>query len=246
MMKMTMNNINNSPDYKIALEYLICKKYKLGIPQYIKSEEASVKYSEYRQSLEELIPLIFDDIGILPIKFVAYSKESDSNGNLITSPHDFILENEKTLSIRTSKAKSSSCKIAPRVIGQAGYNVLNSYFGKIYGKTIETQQDLKELFFFKADSVLPIFLEKTFISDYSVFVQLNDEPRFTIVEKARIRPVSFEPDDIEYTRDLDEWTESNSIKYRGITIAEVQTHKYRTFKFRFLLNNILQFVYDMN
>ena len=239
-----MNNNINIADYRTALECMICEIYKLHIPKYVKVEKASIIKLEPKCLIENAVLSIFDKIGAAPVKFVAYSKECDLNGNLITSPHDYILSSGETFSIKCNGIKSSSFKVAPRVIGQAGYNVLNSYFGKYYGKKIETQKDIKELFYDKIDMLLPIFLEKTFVSDYTVFIQLGNENDYTVVERNKIEIINFDKQDLEFTRSLDEWNESNSLKYKGVTIAEVQTHKYRTFKFRFVVRNILKFIYD--
>ena len=241
-----INNEINNADYGFTFEYLICNHYKLNVPKYAEKVIKPSINAEYSNGIEAVIPLIFERIGSYPVKFLTYSKICDSTGNLITSPHDFLLDNGNTFSIKTNKTKSSNYKVAPRVVGQAGYNVLNSYFGDIYGETIKTQQDIKNLFFYNIDKLLPVLIEKTFISDYTVYIHMGDEKNFTLVAKDKIQIVPFKHQDLTFTRPLKDWNESNSLKYKGITIAEIQTHKLRTFKFRFYINNILQFVYDYN
>lgn len=39
---------------------------------------------------------------------------------------------------------------------------------------------------------------------------------------------------------LENWAESITLKYKGLSIAEVQTHKNRTFKFRFNFPNLVK------
>ena len=242
--KIAFKDVNNT-DYGILFEYLICEKYKLNIPKYL-SDEIFITNEKQKSKILEVIPEIFDALGSIPVKFLGYSKEVDDKGNLVTSPHDFMLDNGKTISIKTNKAKSGSCRVAPRVVGQAGYNVLNTYFECIYGKKIETQEDIKRLFIYKIDEIFPIFIDKTFISDYTIFVERENEENYILVDKNMIKIPIFEKHNFSFAKNLEEWNESNTIKYMNRAIAEVQTPKHRTFKFRFNINNILEFIYESN
>ena len=59
-----------------------------------------------------------------------------------------------------------------------------------------------------------------------------------IIKAEDLSNYSFERDDFEFTRDLSNWTESTTLKYHGTSIAEIQVHKERSFKFRFSISNI--------
>lgn len=234
--------INNS-DYGITFLKLICEKYDLYI-----HESAMEKYDNfiniaYKEQIDRIIPEIFEKIGYIPVKFLAYTKEIDDKGNLITLPDDFLLSNGKRLSIKTIE---NTCKVAPRVLGQAGYNVLNMYFEKIYGKKIENQNDIRKLFIDKIDEILPFFLEKTFISDLTLVIKRGNENDYYIISKEHISYPKFIKSDFEFTRNLDVWKESNTLKYKGVPVAEIQINRYSTFKFRFLVDNLLVFILKNN
>lgn len=47
-----------------------------------------------------------------------------------------------------------------------------------------------------------------------------------------------------FTRYYDDWNESTTLKYNGKSIAEIQVHKNRSFKFRFLMKNVLPLIID--
>ena len=71
---------------------------------------------------------------------------------------------------------------------------------------------------------------------------MNKESEFTIVDRNNILPIQFNKEKITFSRNLDEWNESNTVKYEGISIAEIQLHNHRTFKFRFIIKNLLPLV----
>ena len=239
---MLRSNFSNI-DYSFLIVYAICEKYKLAIPKYLSAEMAYLGDNEYKRIIMEVILKIFGEINAYPVKLLAYSKKTGSKGELVTSPHDFLLDNGKTLSIKTSISNGEYYKAAPRVVGQAGYNVLNKYFETLYGKKIETQDDIKRLFISKIDDILPIFIEKMFDSDYTLFIQRENEKNCLIVNKDNIELPIFEKADFTFTRNMEDWSESTSLKYKNITIAEIQTRKSRTFKFRFIINNLLKYIY---
>ena len=125
----------------------------------------------------------------------------------------------------------TSDKVAPRTVGQAGFEKLNDYFGDIYGKKIEDQEDIKDLMFNKIDETLPIFIDHLFLSDYTVLISKQAPDKYEIVNNDEISYASFSRNDFTFTRDLATWNESTTLKYHGKTIAEIQVHKHRSFKF---------------
>lgn len=224
----------NNADYGLSLQKRICEKYHLDINEYAYEQFQSNYNSEYDLELDILIPSIFDKISDVPVKLLTYSKEL-TKGKQTVSPHNFLLKSGKTLSIRTNK---SSDKVAPRTIGQAGYPILNDYFADIYGKQIENQDDIRRLVFYHIHEILPIFIEQLFQSDYTVLINKKDINNIQIVRAEELANYTFARSDFAFTRDLDDWKESTTLKYYGKSIAEIQTHKERTFKFRFIISNI--------
>lgn len=226
-------NFNNA-DYGITLQKLICEEYNLDVNATAKQHFISNYNNQYEEELRLVAQNIFKQIGLKPVRLLTYTKESINNKQT-TSPHNFLLSNGKTLSIKTTK---SSNKIAPKTVGQAGYKVLNDYFSEIYENEIQSQEDVRDLVFNHIDKILPTFIDCLFQSDYTVFVNRTSLPNFEIIKSEEIGQLSFDRKDFSFTRDLKSWVESTTLKYEGTSIAEIQTHRERTFKFRFFTSAI--------
>ena len=131
----------NNADFGLSIQKMICEYYCLDVNDRAKAQFDSNYNSSYDSELEPLIPAIFENVKSKPVHLLTYSDEF-VGAKQTTSPHNFLLSNGKTLSIRTNK---TSDKVAPRTVGQAGFPVLNEYFGDIFGGTIESQYDIKKL-----------------------------------------------------------------------------------------------------
>lgn len=223
----------NNADYGLSLQKRICEIYNLDINEYAFEQFEANYNSEYDLELDALVPQIFEKISDVPVKLLTYSREL-TQGKHTISPHNFLLKSGKTISIRTTK---SSDKVAPRTIGQAGFPVLNDYFADIYGKQIENQSDIRRLMFNHIHEILPIFIENLCQSDYTVLINRKDN-NMQIIRADEVASFSFARSDFNFSRDLNVWRESTTLKYHGKSIAEIQTHKERTFKFRFIISNI--------
>jgi len=151
-----------------SFQKMICNKYSI-VPTSNKLQNLfeSLELLE-DESLISIINKIFNEINLKP-EYCTTLTVDESNSAV---PHNFILENNSTLSIRTNK---KGTKVAPRIIGQAGYSVLNLYFKNIYGKEIKTQKDIKNLIINKIDKCLPIFFEKLMDADYIVWIYKNKD-----------------------------------------------------------------------
>ena len=54
----------------------------------------------------------------------------------------------------------------------------------------------------------------------------------------------FKKDKFTFTKNLENWNESNTVKYYGITIGEFQVHNNRNcLKFRFDMKNLIELLY---
>lgn len=224
----------NNADYGMTFQKVICDKYGIYIHGSASEQFRANFNSSYVDEVKNIVPQIFSAIGSEPEKLLTYTKYM-SEGNLCTSPHNFLLKSGKTMSIRTMK---KSDKVAPRTVGQAGYAVLNEYFGDIYGREIETQEDIKIMVTSHIHEIMPIFIEKLFQSDYTVLINKEDAQNFKIIKADEVASFSFRREDFSFTKELGEWKESTTLKYNGKSIAEIQTHRERTFKFRFIVSNI--------
>lgn len=230
MNKMPVNQ--NNADYGLTLQKIICEYYGLHINSHAYAQFDSSYNEDYEDDLINIVPKIFTDLGSKPVELLTYtSKLTDQKQR--TSPHNFLLENGETLSFRSVK---TSDKVAPRTVGQAGFPVLNDYFSDIYGKEIENQEDIKELMYNKIDEVLPIFIDHLFQSDETIIISQKEPNDFRIIRNDEVGYVSFSRSDFTFTRDLTTWKESTTLKYHNKSIAEIQVHKKRSFKFRFIVS----------
>lgn len=224
----------NNADYGLSLQKLICDEYSLEVNDWAAAQFEANYNDEYRIELLEVIPKIFNQIESEPTHLLTYTQEM-TRGKQTTSPHNFMLDNGKTLSIRTTK---TSDKVAPRTVGQAGFPVLNEHFADIYGSEIENQADVRKMIINHIHEVLPVFIENLFQSDYTVLLSRRDLKNIQVIKAEELVDYTFAREDFTFTRGLDTWTESTTLKYKGTSIAEIQTHKERSFKFRFIISNI--------
>lgn len=222
----------NNADYGLTLQKIICDYFNLAINDHANAQFNASYNENYEEDLISIVPKVFKDVGSEPIKLLTYTSEY-TDERQTTSPHNFLLESGETLSFRSVK---TSDKVAPRTVGQAGFEKLNDYFGDIYGKVIEDQNDIKELMFNSIDEVLPIFIDHLFQSDQTVIVSQKAPKDYKIIRNDEVGYASFSRNDFRFTRDLTTWNESTTLKYHDKSIAEIQVHRKRSFKFRFIVS----------
>ena len=221
----------NNADFGLTLQALICNHYHLVVNSHASEQFASNFNHAYVEELTPLCSKIFKIVGSEPSVLLTYSQKF-TNAIQTTSPHNFQLKNGKTLSIRTMKTND---KVAPRTVGQAGYPILNELFGDIYGNQIRDQYDVRKLMYNHIHEVMPIFIDHLFLSDYTVFINRRNLAEISVIKAEDVGKYDFSRDDFSFTRSLENWIESITLKYKGVSIAEIQTHRNRTFKFRFIV-----------
>ena len=224
----------NNADFGTSLQKLICDRYDLEVNSHAYEQFKANYNSAYDKELLPLCDRIFTAVGSEPVKLLTYTKEL-INSKQTTSPHNFLLADGKTLSVRTTKG---SDKLAPRSVGQAGFAVLNDFFADIFGEKIESQRDVRRMVVNHIHEILPIFIDNLFQSDYTILISRNDLSKIQVIKLSDVGQYSFSRDEFTFTRGLDKWTESTTLKYHGKSIAEIQTHAERTFKFRFIISAI--------
>lgn len=182
----------------------------------------------------------------LPIKHIA------ENQNKI----DFMLKDNKTLSIKTNKQKLG--KAAPQKIGQASSNtwftilaerLSISYIPTAYPEKVKL---FKIIALTRIEELLYIYWENMFDCDFLIHIfnivdfnnQPTNDPKYITIKKTSC-PI-WDPSKITFTRPtVSEWNESNTVKYEyeGITIGEFQVHNNRdNFKFRFDMAGIYKLI----
>lgn len=231
----------NNADLGITIQKFICDYFDVQIPIEAKEQFESNYNEDYINSLsiKEVVISAFDELGVIPRECVTYTN-SDNPGERY-NPNNFILMNSKTLSIRTSK---SGDKIAPRVVGQAGIETFNYHFNQFLDKNIEDKEEIKSIVYNNIHKMLPIFFDYLFISDFTIWFQYTsaNQLTYTIFDRNQFLDLEFDRSNFTFTRDLENWTESTTLKYKNKSIAEIQIHKNRTFKFRFIMKSVIEFL----
>ena len=228
--------MKNNSIIGFTLQKLICDKYNL-IPRSAKAINCFKKCFDLRLkgSMTPIVEQLFNNLGLKPTECTTMCF---IDGKEI--PFNFILSDESTLSIRTN---NKGFKVAPRQVGQAGYAKLNEYFSNILGRTIKKKSDIKELICNHILEVLPIFLDNLFDADYIAWIYFEDDKyNLEIINGNSFADLEFDEKNFTFTRGFDKWIESTTLKYCGKSIAEIQIHKNRTFKFRFILKNLLPLI----
>lgn len=231
--------MNNNAYIGFSFQNLICKKYNI-VPN---SMQAVNQFnSAYDKNLDDIINPVIDEIftglQLQPIECTTFDVDDDKK----IQPYNFILSDNSTLSIRTN---FNGNKVAPRIVGQAGFEKLNKYFGEIYGKKICSQDDIKHLILNYIDKCLPIFFNFLFDADYILWIfQEGSSIKYHLIKGDSGIDIQYDKDKFLFTRYYDDWNESTTLKYNGKSIAEIQVHKNRSFKFRFLMKNVLPLIID--
>lgn len=233
----------NNASLGMTLQKCICEKYHIDVPARAKAQFESNFNPDYKQDLEGIIPKILANIGGLPKSCITFASSEKENERL--SPHNFILTSEKTFSIRTNQ---NNDKVAPRVVGQCGIESFNKFFSGIAGFEIKDKQQIKDIIFSHIHEMLPTFLEYLFTSDYTVWLRFgkDDKYEYTIFDKNQYVDISLMRENFSFTREGLAWKESTTLKYNGISIAEIQIHSKRTFKFRFIMKALQKFLHEVN
>lgn len=234
----------NNEAIGIAAEVAIARSFDVPInPLYERRADKLVLQHLLRS---RAIPRLFADEQIpIPINHVAERR----------NPVDFILENNKTLSVKTNK--NFMGKVAPQNIGQPTSSTFFRYLENnqiIKGFSIIDELDcrgltdnytnraliFKELAYNNIDTLINVYFLNLFDCDFLIlFYNLealgNPINNYKVITKASHNLI-LDKRLFSFTRTLETWNESCTVKYQGISIGEFQIHKNRDcFKFRFIM-----------
>lgn len=228
----------NTAEIGISLQKAICDKYGININQNAVNQFNANYNKLIAQEMLPIIDNIFSELKTKPIECLTYAPSPNAKEKY--SPHNFILSNGKTLSVRTNKAGD---KVAPRVVGQCGIERFNEHFESIAGYCIDNKEEIKKIIFDHIDEMLPIFIDYLFVSDYTVWIQYLDKKySYVIFDSSKVADIDLQRSNFTFTKNLEEWNESTTLKYKNKSIAEIQIHKNRTFKFRFIMTSLSEFL----
>jgi hypothetical protein len=168
------------------------------------------------------------------------------------NPVDFILDGSKTLSVKTNMRQAG--KIAPQNIGQPTSSTFWSRLPELVPEGIDISRiDYSEsvtLFKRVAQSDISILLrrywENLFDCDYMIYVcnvldkqdKLSSGPTVVLYEKSH--SPNWESSKITFSKTLETWNESCTVRYNGVSVGEFQIHNNRDcFKFRFNIAGLI-------
>ena len=243
---MTINN----ETIGISAEVAIAKSFNITVnPEYaLRANKNIIDLLDSKKIIQ-----IFQKENIpCPIKHIAESQ----------NPVDFLLSEKKTLSIKTNK--NNIGKAAPQIIGQPTSNTYFEYIEKyniipnfnlrnfLISRNLEDNyynrgQVFKELSIKYIDILIDIYWKNIFDCDYLIlFFNLDtfQNPLFNYKIWGKIIKSPFsDKKKFQFTRYLDKWNESTTLKYSNISIGEFQVHKNRDcFKFRFNMKGISELI----
>lgn len=164
---------------------------------------------------------------------------------------DFIAKiNNKEVSISVKSNISKSVKVCPPELGQPCIETFNQLFMIPRSmKPIKNKQEFKKIVYEQIDVLLDEYLSKLFSSDYIFHFQKNNEYfQFTIIESKILKSFKFDKKFISFTKEtIEEWNESNTVKYNCVSIGEFQVHNNRSsLKFRFNFVKLLDLIKSYN
>ena len=152
---------------------------------------------------------------------------------------DFSCENGETISVKTTR---NSYKICPSECGQPGADTFDEYFRHLYDDPDDriSHQKFKTLCLAKSHEMMPIYLEHLFDCDYLLWLYFSEKDKgFKIIRRSDVSFFKWEKDEFSFTKDINSWNESCTVKYDSVTIGEYQVHHNRNnYKFRFNMRNL--------
>ena len=226
-------SINNETLGQTA-EKVICVLNKLD------SSHLSQRSDETYEKI--LTPILSKAMSELPEIIRHSGLDKGKRGGASKSPIDFYLKENQTLSVKTNK--NSNSKVCPSEVGQSSWRVLEKYFAEILNENNINKLDVytfKQLVFNSIDRLIPIYLNHLMYCDYLLWIfQKNYVFLYKIFQKNDLANFDWNLRNFSFTKNLNNWNESCTVKYNDISIGEFQIHNNRSpnKKFRFNLQNL--------
>lgn len=169
------------------------------------------------------------------------------------NPVDFLLEQDKTLSVKSNMRKPK--KIAPQKIGQPTSSTFWHHFPHLAPKGVEmnsltyaeSSRIFKNVAYSEINELLDKYWENLFECNYWLYVynvldKYNDLTKTpTVMVLERLSTPKWTDFEISFSRTLDNWNESCTVRINGVSIGEFQVHNSRNcFKFRFNIAGLIQ------
>ncbi len=207
-----------------------------GLDSYHLNDRSDETYEEI------LTPLIAKALKKLPSVIRHAGLEEGERGGHSKSSIDFYLSEEQTLSVKTNK--NSNMKVCPSEVGQSSWSVLNKYFSEILQINNVRNLDrnnFKQIVFNSINLLIPIYLNHLMTCDYLLWIyQKKTNFYYKIIQKNNLSRFNWNFNMFSFTKDLNSWNESCTVKYNNISLGEFQLHSNRSpnKKFRFNMQNL--------
>ena len=207
--------------FGITFQYTVCQQFDLDNAISMKRIDKKL-LNRFLNS--KIISKIFKKNK--PIEYLIDSKEYTSQ-YIKRCPHTFLLENGETFSVRTFKGVGKM--FAPKVVGQSGDVTFNHFFGHLAYEQI-SRRNFKKFCIENIDEMLPIIIDYALVSDYNCLIYYeNEKLSFDIINRDDLPELTFDKNNFTFTKPTaSSWIESNTIKYKGKTILELQLHTNRS------------------
>lgn len=206
--------------FGMTFQYAVCQHFDLANSISMKRIDKKL-LNRFINS--KIIPKIFKTCE--PVEYLTDSKEFTSH-YIKRCPHSFLLENGETFSIRTFKGGGKM--FAPKVVGQSGDDTFNHFFGHLTKEQI-SRSNFKNFCLSNIDEMLPIIIDYALVSDYNCMIYYeNEKLNFDIIKRDDLPELTFDKNNFTFTKKTaSSWNESNTVKYKGKTILELQLHTNR-------------------
>ena len=233
------NDKINNETFGISCEYTLCKLYNLKNNLY--SRVSNQYINNLYPILKQFKYEFKNKFNLKCVEFVGY------NNNDIDFKCSYIKKkiNNKTLSVKSNINNNNLC--CPQNIGQC---TLNSYIKKIkthhyfkYKKiNIKNKYQIKKFIILNITKLFDIYYNNLFNCNYLLWIkQHNNIINYDIIEKPIKIKINYKL--FNFTKNLNNWAESNTLKYDNLAIGIFQIHNSRNcIKFRFYLKNLLKII----
>ena len=228
----------NNETVGISAEVAIANEFNINVnPKYRQRADQAIV-----NLIQPLVRDVFDKNNIpYPIQHIAEGQ----------NPVDFILDRNKTLSVKSNQGKLG--KVAPQIIGQPTANTYFSIMSKELNCNLLNDQDgndtsenrvklFKKISMTRTADVLNVYWRYMFDCDYLIhfFDILNNAsfPHYMVFGKAAVP--NWDAKQLRFSQTLDTWNESCTLYYKGYSIGEFQAHNHRDcLKFRFNMDGLI-------
>lgn len=214
----------------ISLEQSLCLFNQINYPQSFNYRSSKF----YDADLEMILYKFFEDHSK-----IQFQKYIGSRQNIA----DFQLIDGSTLSVKSNKSQS---KVCPSKIGQLTKKRFCQEFH------LPENTDHFQIKFYILKNVFKLtfkYYQNLFTCDYVLWIYKQKNPGaltfdYLLIHRKNAFPYPFtRKEEFTFTRDIQNWKESTTVKYKKVSIGEYQIHGNRDcIKFRFHFQNVLKFL----